>query len=165
MLGVVERAEVSGVSAGGSHAAFEAFYIAELPIQVRRALLLVGSNEAANDIVHEAMVSVYREWHRILQPAAYLNRAVLNGCREHHRRSQRSQRLVSRIARSPTSSAPDDDLTDVLAALPFPQRAAVVLRYFEQWSTADIAAALDCSVGSVGPWIARALKKMREELS
>jgi RNA polymerase sigma factor (sigma-70 family) len=169
MMGVVEHAAVSDVSMGDSQkapsAAFEAFYVAELPGQVRRAYLLVGSDEAANDIVHEAMVSVYRDWHRIAQPGAYLNRAVLNGCREHHRRVQRSQRLVSRIAASPLSAPPENDLTDVLAALPFPQRAAVVLRYFEQRSTADIAEALNCSVGSVGPWINRAIKKMREALS
>ena len=61
MMGVVEHAAVSDVSMGDSQkvpsAAFEAFYVAELPGQVRRAYLLVGSDEAANDIVHEAMVS------------------------------------------------------------------------------------------------------------
>jgi RNA polymerase sigma factor (sigma-70 family) len=55
-------------------------------------------------------------------------------------------------------------LDDVLATLPFRHRAAVVLRYYGDMSTAEIAAALDCAPGSVGPWIDRALKKLRKAL-
>jgi RNA polymerase sigma factor (sigma-70 family) len=146
--------------------AFEAFYTEHLPFQVRRAYLLVGSNELANDIVHDAMIGVFRRWASMRDPAAYLSTAVLNGCRDSGRRRTRQDRLVTRIAAHPTSTTdPHDVLDDVLAALPFQQRAAVVLRYFEQRSTAEIATALGCSPGSVGPWIDRALTKMRKALS
>lgn len=150
----------------GSAVGFEAFYVEQLPLQVRRAFLLVGSNELANDIVHDAMIGVFRRWGLVRDPVAYLSAAVLNGCRDSGRRRSRQDRLVTRIAANPPNlTDPHDVLDDVLAALPFQQRAAVVLRYFEQRSTAEIAAALDCPPGSVGPWIDRALTKMRKALS
>ena len=55
-------------------------------------------------------------------------------------------------------------LDDVLDELSFNQRAAVVLRYYGGLSTVEIAQALNCAPGSVGPWINRALKKMRKAL-
>ena len=121
---------------------FAAFYRAELPGQVRRAFLMLGDNEHANDVVNEAMVAVYRNWATLSAPGAYLNRAVLNGCRD----------------------APSDVLTDVLAALPFNHRAAVVLRYYAGYTTDEIADALGCAPGSVGPWIERGLAAMRKVL-
>lgn len=143
---------------------FEAFYRAEAPGQVRRAALLVGSDDAANDIVHDALSAMYRRWDRIADPGPYLNRAVLNGCRDRGRRSATAVRLIERI-RARTHDEPERDvLTDVLAQLPFNQRAAVVLRYYAGYTTDEIATALSCPTGSVGPWIDRALRRLKEEL-
>ena len=61
--------------------------------------------------------------------------------------------------------SPDDVLFDVLARLPFNQRAAVVMRYFAGMTEHEIADALDARPGSIGPWIHRALATMRRELS
>lgn len=144
---------------------FDDFYRSELDAQVRRAFLLTGSAELADDIVHDAMVAMYRRWATIEQPAAYLNRAVLNGCRDAGRRAARQRRLLVRLSERPRESGPRDVLDDVLADLPFPQRAAVVLRYFESRSTAEIAEMLGCAPGSVGPWIDRALGAMRKALT
>jgi len=55
-------------------------------------------------------------------------------------------------------------LFDVLARLPFNQRAAIVMRYFAGMTEREIADALDTSPGSIGPWIHRALTTMRKEL-
>ena len=85
------------------------------------------------------MIGVYRHWATIERPAAYLNRAVLNGCRDAGRRDARQRRLVRRLAEEPVDVSPREVLDDVLAALPFNQRAAVVLRYFESMPTAEIA--------------------------
>lgn len=153
----------------GQDDAFAAFYRAELDGQVRRAYLLLGSDEQANDVVHDAFVAVYRRWGRLREPGPYLNRAVLNRCRDVGRRRGRDQRLLPRLVGVPAGAAVGTesaaDLDDVLARLPFNQRAAVVLRYFGQLTTAEIAAALGCRPGSVGPWIHRALLQMREELA
>lgn len=147
-----------------SRSDFTAFFDREVQGQVRRAALLLGSSEAANDVVQDAFVAVFERWDSLEQPGPYLNRAVLNGCRDHGRRESRMRRLWPRLVVD-QSIAPPDTLIDVLAGLPFNHRAAVVLKYWGRLSTVEIAEQLDCSTGSVGPWIDRALKKMRKELS
>ena len=153
-------AATAGSLAGG----FEGFYRRELGGQVRRAALIVGSDELANDIVHDAMVEVYRRWDQLDTPGAYLNRAVLNGCRESARRASVQQRLLPRMFDRAPRPHRDGGIGDVVNALPFHQRAAVVLRFYDGFTTAEIARVLNCAPGSVGPWIDRALKKMRKEL-
>ena len=143
---------------------FSAFYRTELDAQVRRAYLLLGDNEAANDVVHEAMTGVFQRWAELDQPAAYLNRAVLNGCRDAGRRRTSSSRLLRRIDRPDTNDATSESLADVLAQLPFNHRAAVVLRFYAGATTNEIAEALGCAPGSVGPWIDRGLAAMRKVL-
>lgn len=142
---------------------FVEFYELEHAAQVRRAYLLVRSNELANDIVHDAMVGVWRRW-PLANPAGYLSQAVLNGCRDAGRRRLSRNTLVGRLRPNPTDRPPSEHLDDMLAALPYNQRAAVVLRYYCGWSTAEIAEALDCPANSIGPWISRALARMRKEL-
>jgi RNA polymerase sigma factor (sigma-70 family) len=144
--------------------AFDSFYRRELAGQVRRAALIVGSDELANDIVHDAMVEVYRRWVHLATPGAYLNRAVLNGCREATRKAAVQRRLLPRLFERAPQPDGDGALDDILRGLPFHQRAAVVLRFCDGLTTAEIAGALSCAPGSVGPWIDRALKKMRKVL-
>lgn len=144
---------------------FTAFYRAEQPGQVRRASLMLGSNEAANDVVHDALTAMYRSWDSINEPGPYLNRAVLNGCRAIGRDRSRQIRLQERLHSSHPSTSHDEVLLDVVARLPFNQRAAVVLRFYVQMSEREIADTLDVPSGSVGPWIHRALNQMKKELS
>ena len=56
------------------------------------------------------------------------------------------------------------DLMAALQILPARQRAAVVLRYFNDLSEAETAKALGCSVGTVKSQTARGLARMRERL-
>ena len=144
---------------------FDSFYRAEVVGQVRRAALLVGSDDAANDIVHDAFANMYRRWVEIADPAPYLNRAVLNGCRDRARRGQRHLRLVDRLRTTAPLLGEPEIVSDLLGRLPFNQRAAVVLRFYAGFSTDEIATTLECPRGSIGPWIDRALNTMRKELS
>lgn len=156
-------------------AAFEEFYRVENPVQVRRAALLLGGDEAAaNDVVHDAFLALYQRWGTVADPGPYLNRSVLNACRDRARRDRRWRDVVPRLAAgSPGedgaggSGGDDGDheiLWDVIAALPFNQRAVVVLRFYEGRTEAEIATALGCRPGSVGPWLHRALTSMRKAL-
>lgn len=52
-------------------------------------------------------------------------------------------------------------LIRALGALPPRQRAALVLRYFDDLSEAEVASTLGCSVGTVKSTTSRALEKMR----
>lgn len=142
---------------------FATFYRRELTRQVQRAALILGSASQANDVVHDAMIEVYRRWATIDRPEAYLARSVLNGCRSVGRRSSVARRALPRLVDRDTPDAADD-VSDLVAALPFNQRAAVVLRYFVGLTNAEIAEAMACPPGSVGPWLGRALDTMRKAL-
>jgi RNA polymerase sigma factor (sigma-70 family) len=148
---------------------FEQFYIDELEGQVRRSFILTGSNETANDIVHDAMIEVYRRWSTLEAPGAYLNRAVLNRCRDHGRRRHVADRSFQMYTTAelaqPHGATESIEMRRALSRLPFNQRAALVLRYYGGSTTAEIADALDCRPGSVGPWINRGLAALRKELS
>lgn len=145
-------------------AEFSEFYEREHAVQVRRAIVLVHSNEAANDLVHDAMIEVYTRWSDLDRPGGYLNRAVLNRCRDFGRRSKTEKRVLARLVDGHSQPGPQDPLGDLFDRLPFKQRAVVVLRYYSGLSIAEIAEALDCPQGSVGPWIDRALKSLKEHL-
>lgn len=161
---MVVGTDVESVESQADRAAFEDFYRLELDAQVRRAVLLLGSNDIANDVVHDAFIAVYRRWNTLEEPGPYLHMAVLNGCRGIHRQRSRQRRLLPRVVDRASRPPVDDVLDDLLAALPFNHRAAVVLRFYGGLTTAEIARELGCAPGSVGPWINRALAKLRKAL-
>lgn len=142
---------------------FADFYEREIERQTRRAVLMLGSREAAQDAVHDAFVAVYQRWSQLESPGPYLELVVLNRCRDVGRRGQLARRHANQHASDvPATDAP---LFDALATLPFNHRAAVVLRYYHQCTEAEIAALLGCRPGSVGPWIQRGLRRLAKELS
>jgi RNA polymerase sigma factor (sigma-70 family) len=57
-----------------------------------------------------------------------------------------------------------DAVRAALMQLPVRQRTAVVLRYFEQWNTAEIGAATAISESSVRSAISRGVEQLRENL-
>ena len=145
--------------------AFAELYATELQSQVRRAALLTGDSELAHDLVHDAFVELYRRWHTLDQPGAYLAVAVLNRCRDHGRRQSVARRRLPLMADRHVPSTDHEFLLDALQQLPFNHRAALVLRYYHALTEAEIAVQLACRPGSVGPWISRGLKQLRKALT
>lgn len=143
---------------------FDGFFDREALTQMRRATLLVGSEPEAADIVQESFARVWQRWGELDDPGPYLNRVVLNLCRDHVRRRRRHLRVLPRLVRHQTGGDEHEVLDDVLARLPFQHRAAVVLRYWGGLSNGEIAEELGCAPGSVGPWIRRALDTLAKEL-
>jgi RNA polymerase sigma-70 factor (sigma-E family) len=139
---------------------FVDLYRAEHQPMVRLAFLLTGGDPAAEELVHDAFLSVHRRWDRIDNPGAYLRVAVVNACRSHQRRRAVRERLLPRRA-SFVVDAPDE-LSDAIGKLPERQRAAVVLRYFADLPEAEIAMLLDCGVSAVKSLLHRALGSLRE---
>jgi RNA polymerase sigma factor (sigma-70 family) len=137
---------------------FEALYRAELRGQVQRAALLLGSAMSANDVVHDAFIAVLQRWDSLEDPGPYLNRCVLNGCRD----------LLRRQRCAPTESRPSfvgdraDDVAvwDGLTHLPFRQRAAIVMRYWEEMEEFEIAHALGVRPGTVGSLLTRGKRNL-----
>ena len=153
-----------------ARAEFGALYDAHHRKAYRLALLLTGSPAAAEDAVAEAFARTWPKWRagQVRDPGAYLRRAVVNqvhgGFRKrfYERREEQRRRADDRGVRALDDQAADADrLARALAALPPRQRAAVVLRYYEDLSEADTAAALGTSVGTVKAQVSRGLVKLR----
>ncbi len=128
---------------------------------VRLAYLLVGSVPLAEELVQDAFARMHKKWDHIEHRRAYLRTAVVNGCRSHRRRA-----VLERTRRPdpPPDAAPPagDELGDALAALPSRQRAALVLRFYQDLPEAEIAAALGCRPGTVKSLLHRGLQQLRK---
>lgn len=69
------------------------------------------------------------------------------------------------VANSPYDALDDRMVMRLLATLPPRQRAHLVLRYLEQLTIAETAEVMRCSMGTVKSESAKALTKLRDELS
>jgi RNA polymerase sigma-70 factor (sigma-E family) len=148
-------------------------YVDLAPEAGRLAYLLVGDSDAAQDIAQDAFVRVgpRLRWLRDPEKAKfYLRTTVVNLCRAHWRRRTRehSQREMDSLLPSQQDHGPRVDQRDEMLAalerLPARQRAAVVLRYYEDLSEHQTADLLRCPVGTVKSSVSRALQTLREDL-
>lgn len=136
------------------------------------AYLLCGDWHLAHDVVQETLVKAYQHWRRVRHadnPDAYVRRMLINEMRDRWRRNDRLV-LVSRFAEEPAVADSSDEiarrsgLLQALLTLPLRQRATIVLRYLEEMSERETAAALGCSEGTVKSQSARALISLRSFL-
>jgi RNA polymerase sigma-70 factor (sigma-E family) len=141
---------------------------------VRLALMLVGDQATAEDVVQEAFLGLYRAWDRVRDPDAvlgYLRTAVVNGARSVHRSRGRARLL--RVPHDPPVWSAEaavmdgEDRRAVLAAiarLPRRQREVLALKYYLDLSEHDVAAILRVSRGTVAASGARALATLARQL-
>jgi RNA polymerase sigma-70 factor (sigma-E family) len=144
-------------------ATLEQLFVERYAAMVRLAHLLTGSNALAEDLVQDAFARMQGAWSRVDDPVAYLRAAVVNACRSWHRSHRREQRRL-RAVPAPAEDVPlgARELLDVLDGLPAGQRTAVVLRYYEGFSEAQIARAMGCRPGTVKSHLHRGLAALRE---
>jgi RNA polymerase sigma-70 factor (sigma-E family) len=140
---------------------------------LRTAWMLSGDWGHAEDLVQSAFVRMLPHWHRVRDddPDGYAYRILMN-CYLSWWRRVRPREPVPRDL--PEVAVTDggfatvalrDELSQLLATLPRRQRAVVVLRYYHEYSEAETAALLGCAVGTVKSQAAKALAKMRGQLS
>ena len=131
------------------------------PRLVAAVALACGSRPAAEDAVQEALL---RAWERsekaqeIGSLEAWVTRVALNISRSGLRRLRSERRARSRLV-APLGIEPDPDRLDVeraLSTLPRRQREAVVLRYYLQLDTREVASALGIGEGTVKSTLFRA---------
>ncbi|GAA2835600.1 SigE family RNA polymerase sigma factor [Kitasatospora paracochleata] len=152
---------------------YAAFVRAAWPRHLRTATLLTGDPHRAEELLQDCLVKLYVCWPRVstADPHAYLRRMLANGHVSWWRRIRREVlsadafEAADRIA-EPTGAPrePDDELRRALLALPYRQRAVVVLRHIEDLSEKETAAVLGCTVGSVKSQNFRAMARLREAL-
>jgi RNA polymerase sigma-70 factor (sigma-E family) len=150
---------------GTAPLSFEELYVDAYVPMVRLAHLLTGSNTQAEELVQDAFVRVFGKWATIESPRAYLRQTVVNACRSQHRRRGRELRHGPGAAARAAAADPEIDfIRDALGALSDRQRKAVVLRYYEDLTEAEIAVILDCRPGTVKSLLSRAMARLREVL-
>lgn len=134
---------------------YEELFRAHYERLVRAMTVFCGDRERAADAVQEAFVKAHLRWRRIGRyedPIGWVRRVAINLLRDDHRRDRRKRRAMARLAGEPVRRAeipPPDELTELLAALPAQQRAAIALFYVDGASVAEIAGALDVAEGTV----------------
>jgi RNA polymerase sigma-70 factor (sigma-E family) len=149
-------------------------YARHAPAAGRLAYLLTGDRDLAEDIAQEAFLRVIARFGSLRSPESfrpYLQRTVVNLARGHFRRRRTEREYVSgegsRRARD-VATIPDveerDTITRALEGLSARQRAAIVLRYYEDLSERQTADLLGCPVGTVKSLVARGTERLREEL-
>jgi RNA polymerase sigma-70 factor (sigma-E family) len=152
---------------------FEEFVTTRSPALLRTAFLLCGGDRtAAEDLLQDVLERVYPKWRRIKDnPESYVRAALANGAANRWRsRSRRVAEVPLTDAAPPAVRGPEQSVADhdlvvrALAALPPRMRAVLVLRYFDDLSEVDTAAALRCGVGTVKSQTSRGLTRLRELL-
>ncbi len=150
--------------AAGWPTSFVELYRASYDPMVRLAYLLVGSQSLAEEVVQEAFVRIRGHLDGVEHPGAYLRSTVVNLARNQLRR-RALERDVAARARPEASVDEVDELSDALAALPYRQRAVLVLRYYQDCSEAEIASILGCRPGTVKSLASRGLSALRGVLA
>lgn len=143
---------------------FDVFYRQHYEGMVRVAYLMVSSRARAEELVQESFLRVHGHWDSLDHPLAYTRRAVVNACNSEHRRRVLEDRDLQRQGQV-VIDLDADEMSDALGALADRQRAAIVLRYYADLSEREIAEALDCRPGTVGPLISRGLAHLKEALA
>ncbi|QUQ66672.1 SigE family RNA polymerase sigma factor [Kutzneria sp. CA-103260] len=148
---------------------FDDFVHSHQQALVRYATLLSGGQGEAEDLVQEVLIRVYPRWETLDGSRyAYVRRAVTNEFLSWRRRwSTRHIRPTAEIPETPVGlewSEPDERLALELGKLPRQQRAAVVLRYYEDLTDTEIAAVLGVREASVRSHISRGLAALRSVL-
>jgi RNA polymerase sigma-70 factor (sigma-E family) len=138
----------------------------------RLAYRLCGQWSAADDLVQECLVALYRHWRKA--SAAESLDAYVRAMLVHRYLAERQRswtRLVRPVAEVIGASAAPmggaEHRVDLLAALEKlsrGQRAVLVLRYWEDLDVAQTAAALGCSPGTVKSQTSHAVAALRRLL-
>jgi RNA polymerase sigma-70 factor (sigma-E family) len=162
-LDVAERTDRGGGGLGE-------LYRRHAPAAGRLAYLLTGDRARAEDLVQEAFVRLAGRFRHLRFPDAfdaYLRRTIVNLHTSQLRRVRLERAYLDRErhASDPVDPMPDlglrEQLWRALAALPARQRAAVVLRYYEDLSEQDAADVLGCSEAALKSLVARAMETLR----
>jgi len=149
-------------------------YEAHVGRAVALARLLTGDDQLAEDIAHDAFIRAAGRFADLRRPEAfnaYLRKAVVNECRARWRRRHLERDWVRRQPQADPVAVPTFDpderavVWQVISALPWRQRAAVALRFYEDLSNGDVAELLHCSIGAVESLLSRAMVTLRDAMN
>lgn len=147
--------------------AFEVFWHLHRDQIVRALALTLNDPVLAAEATDEALTRAYQRWHRVSgldDPAGWVYHVASNWAtswlRKMHRRPTRPRDELDR----PVLDHHDDvDVVRAVRKLSVLHREVVVLRFYLDWSVAQIAAALHVPEGTVKSRLHRALAHLQED--
>jgi RNA polymerase sigma-70 factor (sigma-E family) len=152
-------------------ALFARFVREQTATLLRSAYLLTGSPAAAEDLVQDTLLRLLPKWDRVLAadvPMAYVRRSLVNGFLNQRRRPASREIVTDEVPERLDGGhdigvdVSDRDLVwRLLATLPARQRAALVMRFFDDLPDEQIAENLGCRLGTVRSLISRGLVALR----
>lgn len=146
-------------------------YLRFAPGGIRLAYLMTGDRAVAEDLVQEAFIRFVGRLHSLRDPGAfdaYLRRTVINLSKNFFRRRALERSYLEREASQRRLVQEERDVSEyetmrlALLGLPTRQRAAIVLRYYEDMPESQIADVLSCRPSTVRSLIARGLETLRK---
>jgi RNA polymerase sigma-70 factor (ECF subfamily) len=148
------------------------------------AYRMTGARAEAEDLCQEVFLRAFRNFHRFdrrMPLGPWLRKITCNRALNHLRHRNIERRvLIEQTVRPLEEEVPDgaqdheqlllrsersDRLQRALDILPPPQRLAVTLKYVEDLTTTEIAAAMEAPVNTVKTWLLRARERLRQELA
>ncbi|MFD8719259.1 SigE family RNA polymerase sigma factor [Streptomyces sp. NPDC059629] len=136
-------------------------------------LLTGGDRHRAEDLLQESLVKLWFVWPKIADeaPEAYVRKVLARAAARSARRRWWGERPVEELPEVATAGdmsaivAERSRLEAALALLTPRQRAAVVLRYYQDLPDRQVAEVLGCPVGTARSHAARGVARLRELLS
>lgn len=138
---------------------------------LRTAIVLAGGRQDGEDLLQAALERLIQQGGKVHgNPEGYLRRTLVNLATDRWRRQNAWHRKLPLLRVGQRTAEPDlapavdlrDALVRALRELPPLQRAAVVLRHWEQLTEAETAQVIGCSPGTVKSATSRGLARMRE---
>jgi RNA polymerase sigma-70 factor (sigma-E family) len=155
-----DQAGSADVSAGTGEgdAAVSALYARHALGLIRLAYIMLGNRQAAEDVVQEAFIGLYRRWSHLDEQAkalGYVRSSVLNGCRSQLRRRPTVELdgwdgpAVTSAESAVLTAEERREVVRALRCLPARQREVLALRFYLDLPDDQIAAAMSIGRSTV----------------
>lgn len=140
---------------------FENVFESERDSMVRLAYLMLGSPEQAEEAAQDAFARLLDVWGSVVNPGGFVRTATVNRCRDLLRRRQRMNRILRMVRRDSMAEHPDGSIVDLLARVEPNRREVLVLKYYFQHTTPEIADLLGIPEGTVRSRLQRGIEDLR----
>jgi RNA polymerase sigma factor (sigma-70 family) len=146
---------------------FTAFFRLEFAPVLRAVELMLRDHGRAEEITQDAFIQLLAHWTKISsyeRPDAWVRRVAVRLALRSLRRDQLWQAVRTRLLPSSPDRPSRHDVDAAIRLLPGSQRAAIVLHYYEDRPTAEIAGILGCSESTARVHLHHARKRMAQLL-
>jgi RNA polymerase sigma factor (sigma-70 family) len=143
------------------------FFRTEFPSVLRTVFLILRDRGRAEDIAQDAFTQLYTHWRKVSRyerPEAWVRRIAIRMALRQQKRDRLRTALERRAVEPTENPASDLDLMEAMRGLSPTQQAVVVLYYYEDRPTAEIAEILGISQSTVRVHLSRSRRHLAQLL-